>query len=537
MEIDTMNDRIDRTTRAVAAVALALVVSGASARSEEGPVTAWLTQIDDGTRKQAAATPCDEKQDATYALLKEASIPLKRETSGAAVRIVVNPGTAFQVMHGLGGAMTDSSAWVLQQLKQKNPALHHWTMDRLFSPAEGAGYSYLRLPMGASDYTATERLYTYCDDPSPDLSKFSIAHDREYILPALKDALRINPELEIMGTPWSPPAWMKTHGRLTGISEAEKKGGATNRLKPDCFEVYADYFVKFLKAYEAEGVRVHAVTLQNEPQFDAASYPCLRMDEDEQIKLVTLLGPRIKAAGLQTAIFIHDHNWVLHPNDRRTIGGDRKTEPIDLVKKILSDPAAAPWVTGSAWHCYSGGAAEMRRAYQATLAAFPDKPVYCTELSGWGKKRGEWFGDVDWGLKHNWLGGPQNGASVALQWNLALNHEYGPTLRTDSAAVWLVTVWTDTFREAVFEREFYAMAQISKAARPGARRVETTVRKDGKPAGDIETLGFRLKDGRTSLVVYNSREEEVPAEVECEGRYFKARIPGRSLVTFVWRGP
>lgn len=131
----------------------------------------------------------------------------------------------------------------------------------------------------------------------------------------------------------------------------------------------------------------------------------------------------------------------------------------------------------------------------------------------------------------------RNGASVSLQWNLALNHECGPTLRTDSAAVGLVTVRTDAFREVVFEREFYAMAQISKAARPGARRVETAVRKDGKPGGDLETLGFRLKDGRTSLVVYNNRKEEVPAEVECEGRYFEARVPGRSLVTFVWRGP
>ncbi len=519
---------------AAAAAAWALAGPAAPARAEEGRVAVWLTRIDEGTRKQAAPVAYDEKQDEGYALLKASSIPLTREPSATAVRIAVNPAVAFQAMKGLGAAMTDSAAYVLSQLKQKNPALYRHTMDRLFSPAAGAGFSYLRLPMGASDYTATDRLYTYCDDPSPDLARFSIAHDREYVIPMLKEALRLNPELEIMGTPWSPPAWMKTNGRLTGVSVEEKRQGATNRLKPDCFEVYADYFVKFLKAYEAEGVPIHAVTPQNEPQFDAASYPCLRMDEEEQIRFIARLGPKLKAAGLRTGIFVHDHNWVLHPNDRQVLGGDRKTEPVELVNKILSDPRASPWVAGSAWHCYSGGVAEMRRAYQATIAAFPDKLVCCTELSGWGIKRGAWFGDVDWGLKHNWLGGPQNGASVALQWNLALNHEHGPTLRTDSAAVGLVTVRTDTYREVVFEREFYAMAQISKAARPGARRVETTVTRDGRPAGDLETLGFRLKDGHTTLVVYNSRQEEIPFEVACDGARFAYTIPGRSLATFAW---
>ena len=272
----------------------------------------------------------------------------------------------------------------------------------------------------------------------------------------LKDALRLNPEIRILGSPWSAPAWMKTNGKLTGISEADKAAGATCKLKPECFEAYADYFVKFIEQYQAEGIEIWGVTLQNEPQFDAAAYPCMRMNEDDQIRLVSLLGPKLAAKGLKTKIFVHDHNWGLHPGDRKVIGGDAKMDPVESVTKIFSDPTAGKYIAGSAWHCYYGDANLMRKTYNTIHQRFPDKEILCTEHGGWGRKRGDWWGDVDWGMAHSWMGGPQNWCQASVEWNLALNGKFGPTPRPDSEAAGLVVIQTDNYQEVKFEREFYA---------------------------------------------------------------------------------
>jgi len=405
-------------------------------------------------------------------------------------------------------------------------------MKRLFSPSQGAGFSFLRLPMGASDYTATPAYYTYCDERSPDLSRFSIAYDREYIIPALKDALRLNPEIRILSSPWSAPAWMKTNGRLSGISPDEKALGTTCKLKPECFEAYAGYFVKFIEEYRAEGIEIWGVTLQNEPQFDAAAYPCMRMNEDDQIRLVSLLGPKLAARGLKTKIFIHDHNWGLHPGDRRIIHGDAKMEPLESVTKILSDATAGQYIAGSAWHCYYGDASLMSQTYNTIHQRFPDKEILCTELGGWGKNRGAWWGDVDWGMAHSWLGGPQNWCQAAAQWNLALDCKFGPTPRPDSAALGLVEIETGNYQEARFEREFYALGQMSRAARPGSKRIAASF-KNAAPAG-LSIVAFALPGGQTSLVVFNRNETEESFQVEAAGRFFEYAAAGRSILTFVW---
>jgi glucosylceramidase len=386
--------------------------------------------------------------------------------------------------------------------------------------------------MGASDYTATKTYSTYCDEESPDLRNFSTAHDTKYIIPALKEALKLNPEIRILGSPWSPPAWMKTNQALKGISPKDKAAGKTCRLKPECFDTYAEYFVKFIEAYRAAGIEIYGVTPQNEPQFDAANYPCMRMDEDDQIKFVKLLGGKLEAKRLKTRIFVHDHNWALHPNDRKAVGGDAKMDPVASATKILSDRQAARYVAGTAWHCYYGDAALMKRTYETVHERFPEKQILCTESSGWGKNRVPWFGDVEWGLSHNWLGGPQHWCEAALQWNLVLNHKFGPTLRDDSQATALVTVNTDRYDEARFEREFYALAQMSRAARPGSRRIAASVRA-GNGAG-LELIAFKLPNGQTSLVVFNKTDAEKAFEVESDRRFFEYHVPARSIATLVW---
>ena len=179
--------------------------------------------------------------------------------------ISVDPSRSYQTMDGFGASITDSSAHVLSRLDGRT---RRATMKRLFSPSEGAGLSFLRQPMGASDFVAGD-FYTYDDLPAGrtdyDMSKFSIAHDREEIIPLLRQALALNPRLKVIGSPWSAPAWMKTNGSLIG-----------GRLidDPRIYAAYARYFVKFVQAYARAGVPVYAVTVQNEPQNrNPSGYP------------------------------------------------------------------------------------------------------------------------------------------------------------------------------------------------------------------------------------------------------------------------
>jgi glucosylceramidase len=515
---------------AYALAAMALVLCATFLRGDD--VVVIVTKVDDGDTKHIQN---GIHQDDNYTLLKQRSISLTKEDPGCPVKIAVDRNITFQKMYGHGAAMTDSSAWVLMNLKRKNSQLFEYTMKMLFSPTEGAGFSFLRLPMGASDYTASAAYYTYCDAPSPDLSSFSIAHDKSYVIPILKDAIRLNPEIRILGSPWSAPAWMKTNGKLAGISEAEKAAGATCKLKPECFEAYAEYFVKFIEQYRAEGIEIWGITLQNEPQFDRAAYPCMRMNEDDQIRLVSLLGPKLAAKGLKTKIFVHDHNWGLHPNDRKVIQGDSKTPPLESVTKIFADPTAGKYIAGSAWHCYYGDANLMAKVYNTLHQMFPDKEILCTEHSGWGKKRGGWWGDVNWGMAHSWMGGPRNWCQASAEWNIALNEKFGPTPRHDSEAAGLVVIQSDNYQEVKFEREFYGIAQMSRAARPGSVHIAASFK--GADPGGIDIVAFAVLNGQTSLVVFNKKETKQSFQVEENGIFFSFIAPSHSIVTFFWKNP
>lgn len=422
--------------------------------------------------------------------------------------------------------MTDSSAFVLSQLKSASPEMYAFTMKRLFSREDGAGFPVLRLAVGASDYVATPGYFTCCDKESPDLRDFGITRDKQFIIPILKDALQINPKIRLIATPWSAPAWMKTNGRLTGVSREEKSRGATCRLKPGMFGLYADYLVRFIEAYQNEGIHIDSITLQNEPQNDQSDYPCMRMDEEDQIRLVKQLGPKLAEKSLKTRILVHDHNWVLHPNDREPIGGDVKQEPLESVTRILSDPEAKPFIHGSAWHVYAGNPGDMGRVYDTLHQRFPEKEILTTEQSGWGLSRGAWWGDVDWGLRHNWMAPLTHWNTTSLQWNLALDRKGGPTPRTDSKATGLVTIDGAAVR---FEREFYPMAHLSRAAPPGSKRIATQV-----TGGDVDAVSFLWSGGKTSLVVVNRNKESRTVYLDDAESGFTYQIPGRGIGTFVW---
>lgn len=511
-------------------------MSTAAAAEPAGDVRVWRTLFDDGTSREVAMGLAEygTTQDEGYELL--AKLPgqsFQNPPHGHERIITVHTDTAFQAIDGIGAALTDSSAWLLSQMKVKNPALYNHTMDRLFSENH-AGFSVLRKPIGSSDFTATPESYTYADVPCKDLTTFSIDHDRTYIIPVLKDILAINPSIRIIASPWSAPAWMKTNGRLHGLTREEKEAGMENRLKPEFFDVYARYFVKFIQAYDAEGINIDMVTLQNEPQFDMADYPCMRMTTDDQIALARALGPGLEAAGLTTEILVHDHNWKLHPNDLEVIGGDNKTDPFESVARIYNDPVAGHVVAGSAWHTYHGSAMDMAQVYGDLQSQFPDKRIYTTEATAWREwsNRG-WPSDCIWGLRHNWLNGLANGAAAGLQWNLALDQDHGPTTRDDSLGIGIVTIDSENWAAAKFEREFYPMAHVSMAARPGSTRMGVSVQNGG---GNILRLAVQRQDGSRALVVANANNDDRHFEVVVEGRYLDLFTPANSISTLVWGG-
>jgi glucosylceramidase len=244
-------------------------------------------------------------------------------------------------MTGFGASITDSSAAVLYRL---DPAARTAAMVSLFSPKNGDSLDFLRQPIGASDFT-DEPAYTYDDVPAGQtdyaLRHFSVAHDRAQILPLLRQAARLNPDLRILGSPWSPPAWMKTNDSLVG-----------GRLidSPAIYRAYAGYLLKFVLAYRAEGVRVDYLTIQNEPQNRTPSgYPGMDLPSWQEAKVIEQLGPMLRGAGLPTKILGYDHNWSEHPNDAANTPPDETADIDHYPQELLASPAAR-WVAGTAYH-------------------------------------------------------------------------------------------------------------------------------------------------------------------------------------------
>ncbi|HEX5302781.1 MAG TPA: discoidin domain-containing protein [Streptosporangiaceae bacterium] len=283
--------------------------------------------------------------------------------------VVVDPTLTYQVMQGFGGAITDSSATVLYRL---SPAARAAAMRSLFDPVTGDGLDYLRQPIGASDFVATAD-YTYDDLPAGQTdysqSHFSVKHDQAQILPLLREAKALNPRLQVIASPWSPPAWMKTNDSLIG-----------GRLidDPRIYRSDALYLLKFVEAYKANGVTVNAITVQNEPQNRTPSgYPGTDMPSVQEENVIQDLGPMLRAASLRTQIFACDHNWTEHPNDVAATPPDETADINAYPQNVLKSPAAR-YVAGVAYHCYYGDPSAMTALHDQ----FPDQAIYFTECSG-----------------------------------------------------------------------------------------------------------------------------------------------------------
>jgi len=376
-------------------------------------------------------------------------------------------------------------------------------MTKLFDPRRGIGLDFLRQPIGASDFSRS--LFSYDSGPAdPTLSRFSVAHDQDYILPILRQALRLNPQTTVMATPWSAPDWMKTSGSMIGGSV---------KTDDQTLRAYANYLVKFVRAYGKAGVPVSLLSPQNEPEYSPADYPGATMSAADQARFIgDYLGPALRAAGLHTGILAYDHNW------------DDTTYP----STVLADAQAAKYTAGVAWHCYGGNPDAQSTVHDA----FPRKDAYFTECSGsQSANRANTFADsLDWQTEHLIIGGTRNWAKSVVTWNVALDPSGGPTMHC-TTCTGAVTV-DNTSGSVSYNAEYYVLGQASKFVKPGAVRIDSNT----FGPGNVEDVAFRNPDGSTALVVLNADATNSRTfSVSAHGRSFSYTLPAKAVATFTWR--
>jgi len=425
--------------------------------------------------------------------------------------IHVDDSHRYQSMTGVGAAMTDSSAWLIyDNLSRASRAA---LMRRLFG-ASGIHLSFVRVPMGASDFTVQGRPYSYDDVPpgqsDPELRHFSIAHDRAYIIPALRQMRAINPRVQILANPWSPPRWMKTNGSSDDVH-------FQGNLRLSAYGPLAQYFVKFLQAYRAQGVAVTAVTPENEPR-SPAPFPAMHFLEPAEAQwIVRYLAPALRAAQLPTWIYGGDVSWgaYFYPD------------------ALVSSPARAA-LHGIAWHCYSSVPYVMSQLHG--LAPMLDQIVSeCAQQL------------VPYPVPEIMIGAIRNWASGVALWNLALDPSGGPVQppnRGCGGCRGLVTINKRT-HSVRYSLAYYQLGQVGRFVQPGAQRVGTehfvvyyqrANRNYGATPG-LDDVAFVNPNGTRVLVAYNNSLASIRFAVEWRGRSFAYSLAPRATVTFVWPPP
>jgi glucosylceramidase len=433
--------------------------------------------------------------------------------------ITVEDSRRFQEIDGFGASFTDAAAWLFA--KKLPPTETDRAFALLFSRKDGIALSFLRQPVGSSDLAATfysfddlcEQTANACTTPygkdDPNLEHFTLAHDQEYILPQLKKALAINPAIHVMLSPWSPPGWMKTTGSMLGSKEETKEAST---LRPEYYPAFAQYLVKTIQGYQAAGVPIWALSVQNEPLFAPPTYSGMQMVAAEQAKFFgDALAPALAAAHLSPRVMAYDHNW---------------NRP-DYPETILKDTKASALAAGTAWHHYEGEPSVMSKFHDQ----FPQKDQWVTESSGgtWQKGYGD-KGNVLAEEAAELIDVIRNWSRSYILWALATDQNHGPFVGGCDTCRGLVTIDTEksTFKT---ELDYYVLGHASKFLFPGAVRVASD-----EPAGTgIKDVAFRNANGNIVLYLLNAGTASQQVSIAFHGRTAIATLPGGSVTTLVWK--
>lgn len=407
--------------------------------------------------------------------------------------IVVNPDQTYQVMDGFGYALTGGSALHLFNM---SPSARHQILTELFDTTDkNIGVSYLRVSIGASDLDT--KVFSYNDLPpgqtDPDLLQFSLAEDKNYLIPVLKEILTINPNIKIMGSPWSAPVWMKSNNSSIGGS-----------LLTQYYNSYANYFVKYIQGMEAEGITIDAITVQNEP-LHPGNNPSMYMTALDQAAFIKgSLGPAFQNAGLNTKIIIYDHN------------ADR----IDYPLTILGDPEAKQYIDGSAFHLYGGQISSLSQVHNSHT----DKNLYFTEQ--WTGVHGIFADELKWNIRELTIGASRNWCKTVLEWNLAADQNQEP--HTPGGCTECLGAITIQGEQVTRNVAYYITAHASKFVRPGSERIESNY------SSELPNVAFSTPSGNVVVIVLNNTTSVKTFNIKLGNNVIKTFLSAGAVATYIW---
>lgn len=407
--------------------------------------------------------------------------------------ITIDTSKTYQEMDGFGYTLTGGSAKHIGNMSEPE---REKLLQELYGTGEGSiGVSYIRISVGASDLD--EKLFSYNDLPEGEtdvnMEKFDLGYDKQYLIPVLQQIIKINPDIKILGSPWSPPVWMKDNG--------DTRGGS---LKPEFYPAYANYFVKYIKEMKANGITIDAVTVQNEPLHPGNNPSLLMLPEAQKEFVRDHLGPEFEKNGIKTKIIVYDHN------------ADRPDYPIT----ILDDPEAAKYIDGSAFHLYGGTIDAVSKVHDA----HPNKNLYFTEQ--WVGAPGDFAKELNWHVENLIIGAPRNWCKTVLEWNLAADENQQPHTDRGGCDRCLGAV-TITGDKVTREPAYYIIAHASKFLRPGSVRIDSNLI-DGLP-----NVAYKTPEGKVVVIVQNTSGEDKAVAVNAGAKNAALMLKAGGVATLV----
>ena len=434
-------------------------------------------------------------RDTADRITEQAPLALTPRTECDLPSVFVDPAKAFQTIEGFGGAFTEAAAATLLKM---SPANQELILKAYFDRTGGHAYSLCRTHINSCDFALGNYAYSEVEGDTT-LKHFSIERDSQALLPMIQRAWKCaGTPVKLFASPWSPPAWMKTTGKMNF-------GG---KLKPECRQVWADYYVRYIREYEKAGVAIWGLTVQNEPAATQRWDSCLYTAEEERDFVRDYLGPTLEKAGLgHIKIIIWDHN---------------RDFLVQRASVAYSDPAASRYIWGTGYHWYCDNKFENPQLHHE---AWPDKHLLFTE------------GCQEGGPHHgSWLTGERYAQSMIsdfnrwvtgwVDWNLLLDETGGPNHVNNLCSA---PILADTrANQVLFQSSYYYIGHFSRFVPAGSRRILCATTRD-----DLEATAFRDPKGQTVVVVLNRTEAPRPFVLETPGHMATPLLPRRSLSTFV----
>lgn len=455
-----------------------------------------LTSLHGANRSQVTVYLTAKGTDQRLARVGKLELVPKPQPEEWEKSIFLDPGTQFQTFLGIGAALTDAAAETFYKLPE---AQQQAFIKAHFDAEEGIGYTLGRTHIHSCDFSSES--YTYVNEGDRELESFDISHDLEYRVPFIQQAMAAaGDDFRLYVSPWSPPAWMKTNNDML-------QGG---KLKPDCAYVWASYYVKFIQAYEQEGIPIWGLTVQNEPMARQRWESCIYTAQEELDFVKHHLGPTLTKAGLKDKkLIIWDHNRDLIFHRAST---------------ILNDPEAAKYIWGVGFHWYDGGLFDNVKLVNEV---YPQANLIFTEACNYPwdfEKINQWHWGENYG--RNMIKDFNSGAVGWTDWNILLDETGGPNHVSNFC---YAPVHGDTRTGTLhYMNSYYYIGHFSKFIRPGARRISSS-----SMAKDLLTTAFLNKDGTIAVIVMNESDADQPFFVWLDSQAAETVSPAHSIMTLV----